>query len=415
MLMMRNRGSFKSVLLFVSVFVLVFTVARVFNNSPDKTNSDAVIDGAVEHKEHEEYEDNDELHDDGGGQEELGAQNKKNEMQTVTENKVSNDSKKKIPKLSKKKKSNKEEDDELSSNDRNILKRAADFYQEVITQPSDGMFGAGTQTEKQNNATAATANPGGRTIKKSSDLDLIVEWEKSREYYVPGDEDLRFLARIYNRTGAPARVSRIDAGIYNDRGERVDTLTYQKQNGSDDYVADYSISSDANIKSGKYLVKLNIRADGQTINRIDTFSINYPKVKPLYRTKEQLTPNKNLLFYTMLTIYESGNYVVQASLYDNNDKKIDSFDQPVSLKSGRIWVPIEFPGRTIYRNKVVGQLVLKDVGILKLEDNLSFSNREYYTLDFKTKPYRWDEFSEVAPTDPAVKAKIDQLSEQLAQ
>jgi hypothetical protein len=237
---------------------------------------------------------------------------------------------------------------------------------------------------------------------------LIAKTWKNGEYFRMTKDEVQLYLEVEKEDNTiPVEAT---AQIYNSDHEMIKEISYQETTKSNQYMASFRPEGDDfSRKLGKFYVKIKATESEDSENRksihlLEAFALNYEMATFRNRFRSKISKAKHLDFSAMYNIYQSGRYLLEATLYDNQGQLVGYTENIVTLKRGRHWVPFQFYGQLFHLKKASGPYHLKCISLSYINDNLSTVDAKVYQTSYKTKTYRYDDFSST-PYDDIVVSK----------
>jgi len=266
------------------------------------------------------------------------------------------------------------------------------------------------------------ANPSGNNHNPPNDEDQIdlaiyAVSSKDKSAYVANEDPIELYFEAYNKDmRIPAQVK---ANIYNEDKKLVTTLAYKEISPlkyATTFENPYQFS---NTPEGKYFVKIQAttktnKSVAQKINMVESFSINSKKTRFGGSVSDTLNASGNLQINVPYRVYVSGTYLIQASLYDNADKIIAFYEEPMHLeRASQVIIPLEFHGYFFYQRKLNGPFNLKNISLSYVNSNLTNEVGGVNSPNHITKNYQWTEFNPSPYENAEVRDKIKSIDNYL--
>ena len=327
-----------------------------------------------------------------------------------------------------------------------MMKVALDLYQDMAQYPLENVplkegsdplvvafastpkFSSGiSSTESENNGGGGGYShaPEGQVEMTLGNLQLK-GW-KDKEHYIIAEDEVTLYLEVYDK-GQKISAASVEADIYNAQKELVTKVSYQNV-GDNTYAAIFNLGSGLTENAaGKYYVavKAEIGEEGVVAKKgsgstnkmahlFDTFSYQFRKAKFRNRITDELTSDKNLLFKARFNVYEEGQYIIQGTLYDKDNKLVALSEKPLELSVGTHWVPLEFYGYLFHDQKLNGPYYLKNIALNFVKKNLASVNHELNQPNYKTQEYQWEQFNSVPYNNSVMQYKVNQIQDYLSE
>ncbi|HLE10617.1 MAG: hypothetical protein A2504_08840 [Bdellovibrionales bacterium RIFOXYD12_FULL_39_22] len=247
-----------------------------------------------------------------------------------------------------------------------------------------------------------------------------ISGSRTQNYYTIAEEEVEFALSVTEKNGrVPASIK---AEVFNQKKEFVTAVAF---NESREEGLGYSYNGQLILPElspenlvGNYFVKVEATVLPDNDTRVkkrpslyffDSFALQYRQAKFKNKITERLTEDGDLEFEAKYQIYQKGDYIFQATLYDMNGHPVAFVENPLSLEAGRFMLPITFHGILFYDGRLNGPFILKHLALKYVRPNLSTVNAGIDYPNHQTQEYNWEDFNAMPCDDKAMMSKLNSI------
>lgn len=165
------------------------------------------------------------------------------------------------------------------------------------------------------------------------------------------------------------------------------------------------------LEFGDHLLKISSFGSQQKEVIHTTRVITYQERMYQYNgiTQDKVSNQGDLNFTVDFDIYHKGHYLLEATLYNENDEIIALSEKTYLLDTGEQQIDLSFYGKILFQQKSEGRYKIKFMTLTKVDENLNLKRSSLIRADYTSKHYLYDQFHDNDFNDEVQLAKAMQI------
>ena len=224
----------------------------------------------------------------------------------------------------------------------------------------------------------------------------IKAWSE-KNYYTQKDKAINLFIEFKN---IEEKLT-IDANLKTDKGLK--SLNYEQVSQK---LFKASIST-KDLNDGEYLNQIKIfnNENKEILSTVNIFNLGEDYYDFIGAADNSINSRGHLNIGLDFDIYEQGTYVLEGTLYYDNEI-IAVSELPLQLKAGAQKIKMEFFGKIFHSKKINGSLELRNVSLSFVKKSLASINTELIELNYKTADYNYTQFSDISFNNEDILNKV---------